>query len=188
MATREVIDDILYDACKFSDTSTTSTELFQVPVSGSGNGITGKTELHTNLRQQGQLPNDETFKVLGVGMTMSPLVSSDANGTGNALYWQESTAGYAELYIANKSYYRWTMSLLQQARLQVAHDLAAICTYPIEAPHLPMKGFIPLIRPVYIRAGNQFKVKLNWVAAHAGASTPFTIYFMILGIRFRGIQ
>jgi hypothetical protein len=186
--TREAIDDILYDCCKFSDSTTTQTELFQVPVSGSGNGITGKTELHTNLRQQGQLPNDETFKVLGVGITLGPLVTSDADAIVNAKYFDEATRGYCELRIANKVYYRWTMSLLSQARLNVAHALTGICTYPIETPHLPMKGFIPLIRPVYIRAGNQFKVTMTWNRAHSASSTVFETYFMMLGIRFRGIQ
>lgn len=186
--TREAIDDILYDCAKFGDTTTTSTELFQVPVSGTGNGITGKTYHDTNLAQQGQLPNDETFKVLGVGITIAPLVTADANGTGNALYWTETVQGYCEMRVANKVYYRWSIPLLLQARLQVAHDLAAVCTYPIEAPHLPMKGFVPVIRPYYIRAGNQFKVTMYWNRAHAGSSTPFYIYFMILGIRFRGIQ
>ena len=185
---REAIDDILYDCAQFLDTTTTSTELFQVPVAGTGNGITGKTEFHTNLRQQGTLPNDETFKVLGVGITMSPLVSGDANGTGNSLYFKESQSGYCEMRVGNKVYYRWAIPLLLQARLKVAHDLAAICTMPVEAPHLPMKGFIPVIRPFYIRSGSQFKVTMYWNTVHAANATPFFTYFMILGIRFRGIQ
>lgn len=185
---REAIDDILYDCCRFQDTTTLSTELFQVPLSGNGNGITGKTYFHTNMAQQGQLPNDETFKVLGVGMTISPLVSGDATGLVNSTYFSESQNGYCELRVGNKMYYRWAQSLLLQARLHVAHDLAAICTYPVEAPHLPGKGFIPVIRPFYIKAGNTFKVSMYWNAVHSANATPFFVYFMLLGIRFRGIQ
>lgn len=185
---REVIDDIIYDSAKFGDTTTTSTELFQVPVSGTGNGITGKTYYHTNMTQNGTLPNDESFKVLGVGIRLAPAVSGDANGTDNSSYYNTSTNGYCELRVGNKMYYRWAQSLLQQSFFQVAHDLAAICTYPLRPPHMPQKGFIPVLKPFYIRPGVPFKVSMTWNTVHAGASTPWTIYFCLFGIRFRGIQ
>lgn len=182
---REVIDDFLYDT--FNLTTTTTADLFTVPLAQTGNGITGKTRTHTNMVLQGVLPNNESFKVLGVGIYVTPLLTGDANGTTNTAFFRKSTGGYVKLTVGNKTYYQWNMRLLLQARMKVGHALTGVASYFYESPHYAAKGFIPVTAPFVIRPGVSFKASVVLNEA-PGSSNPYYVAFVMLGIRNRGVQ
>ena len=193
----EYIGDIVYDSAQFKSTHTTETTLFTVPIGASGNGVTNKTPFHTNMEQVGKLPNNEIFKVWGIGMWLGLVYDAynagitDADATVNCTVLGKLLEGYVKVKIMNKDYRTFPISFLTSFRVQPVTGVASRCVYTIQNPLCRQFGYFPLAAPLDIGGGQNFGVdiKLNTAMAAVGSGeNPWMLYFGFWGVRSRSIQ
>jgi hypothetical protein len=193
----EYIGDVVYDSVQFSSTHTTSTSLFTVPIGGSGNGVTNKTPFHTNMEQVGKLPNNEIFKVWGLGMWLASTYDAynfglyDTDAAAYVTVLGKLLEGYVKVKIMNKDYRTFPISFLTSFRVKPVSAVASKCVYTIQNPLCRQYGYFPLSAPLDIGGGQNFGVDITLATAMAAVGSgenPFMLYFGFWGVRSRPIQ
>jgi hypothetical protein len=182
----EHIDDVIYDSC-LPDSSMTTTTLFTVSVGNTGNGITGKTYEHTNMESVGALSNNEKMTLYGVTSFVTPTFTDDTDVDTNTTFLNKIFTGYAEVFLASKSYNYYQLSMLNHSNVKYASPVASKIGIIFTPPLWKSKGFIPFNRPLVLASTNAIKVVVNWSAA-VGASNPFYLYVAFVGIRTRNVS
>lgn len=184
----ECINDILYDTATAINTSALQSTLFQAPIGSSGNNITGKTEVHTNMTNPGVLPNNEQFRILGYTAWLWPsmytaLADVATSTTALALF----TNGYFQITLGNKTYRRFPIGALANIRGNISDTTATTAIYMLPSPFTPGRGFLGLASPIHVYPKDQIKVDVYWNAANS-ANNVWYLSFGFFGYRFRAIQ
>jgi hypothetical protein len=184
---KELINFILYDTCTAINTSALSTTLFQTPIGGSGNGITGKTALHTNMTNPGVLANDEQMRIFGYGGWLTPTLKIGATVAATTDNLEKFLNGYIRIMLGPKTYRYAPLALMCNSRGNFTDTTATTSINIAETPFAEKTGFMRLAMPVHMFPRDQFKVEINWAAANLSTNVWYYT-FAFIGVIIRNIQ
>jgi hypothetical protein len=183
--TLETKDYIFYDTTLI--TTNTQDSLFQVPLHGTGNGITGKTFRHTNMKTAGQFPTDiKEFYILGYTAWISPALMKSTSIDADIDFINKLMNGYFEIKLSETIFPPIPINLICQNNIQIYPPNTNVAVYSIEPAIFKDKGFLPFAPDLAIKVEPGTKVRVDVKLESApGSENPFYLSFGFLGILVR---
>lgn len=180
------VDAMLYD-CSSPVSGASEDTYFQVPIGGqlSGNSAVKKSLLHTNMKQGGQLPTDESFEVRGYGMWITPLLLQDTDQSIVRTLFNNMINGYVTIKFRGMRDLDYPISALLSYRPAGIIGTSTNNFMTLSGSALNFaKGFKPLSKPFILSRAVPVEVKVEWpTAPNSGSSNPILLYFAFFGIR-----
>ena len=151
-------------------------------------------ELYTNLKQQSQIPWNESFKINGLAVWVYPPIIVGTSTTDVFTYFNNAMKGKWELNVGNKDYNEgYLASIVQEVvdieifRSQGTAADAYDHVIALNPPITKAKGYYTLPDGPTIDKSTNFVVKVTWSAA-IGASNPVYVGMILYGKRIRPIR
>ena len=168
----EWIDKVLWDTQTYVDNVTTALNFFQALPANIENG---------NLDQAGVVGGNRYFVIRAIGVFFRSAIAQDTR--------QLAKNGLLRLFIGNKDYSEWPISMLPPGGGVYGHvsTTAAAPIYAISHGVPDPRAQYTLVRPLLIDANLNFAVRCEWpVAQNISGNTQVTV--LLKGEVGRNIQ
>ena len=186
LTAKELIDDYIVHIIIPATGTLTTFDFFE--------DIANAATLYTNLRQQSQIPWNESFKINGFAVWLYPPIIVGTTTLDVFTFFNNVVNAEWQLTVGNKEYNEgYLASIVQEIvdieifRSQATAADAYDHVIALNPPITQAKGYFPMPDGPTIDKSTSFKVKVTWQAA-IGATNTVYVGIILYGKRIRPIR